>query len=850
MVPPLISVIIPAHNAERMLSACLDALESQSISPNQYEIIVVDDGSTDDTAEVIQQFIVVRGSGSGRAEVQECERELLPRLCSSAPLHPGSPAQPSAVAIKLIRQPRQGQAAARNAGAEVACGEIILFVDADCVPSADWIEQLVTRLREDNVAGVGGMIRTCQQHLLARYVQLEYDERYARIAQHAYIDFISSATAGYDRQIFQAIGGFDARMRGAEAVDLSFRLASAGHKLVFEPRAVVHHRHPESVLVYLRRKFSYGYWRAKLYHRHPDKIAADSRTPASQMLQIALAPLISISIVGGAIWSPIWFITPGMAALFFATDLRLLKRSWQIDGRLGLLVPLLLFASANAAAAGLMLGLMHEMLRSREQMEITTRSHKTLRSEGLLVARPRLPLQITERRTLLIGIDLVLVNVAVIASLGIWALREPEPFSMRYILSGIYWFPALSLLWFLTAWANDFYAQRIAVNAERSRHVLFRITGLTWLVYLTIYFASPRDTLPRLFIIYFSVISFAVLAVWRWTYAVLFSQPAFRQPVVIVGAGWAGQTIANTIREHLSAAYHLVGYVDDDPAKQQQVIDGLEVLSAHNILPDLAQQGVAEIIVAVTHDMSGGLFQALMDFQEKGIRITPMDKLYAESTERVPQEDIGDDRRMALPLSHAATGSIFPIFKRALDLGVATVGFLLFSILFPFVYIAIKLDSPGPIFYRQERVGKGGKPFQLIKFRSMVPDAEEDGAVWARENDPRVTRIGRVLRKTRLDELPQFINVLRGEMSAVGPRPERPEFVEQLAEQIPFYRARHSVKPGLAGWALIHYGYGSSVEDALIKLQYDLYYIKHQSIFLDIVILLRSISQMLKFSGR
>jgi len=132
----------------------------------------------------------------------------------------------------------------------------------------------------------------------------------------------------------------------------------------------------------------------------------------------------------------------------------------------------------------------------------------------------------------------------------------------------------------------------------------------------------------------------------------------------------------------------------------------------------------------------------------------------------------------------------------------------------------------------------------------MVPDAEEDGAVWARENDPRVTRIGRVLRKTRLDELPQFINVLRGEMSAVGPRPERPEFVEQLAEQIPFYRARHSVKPGLAGWALIHYGYGSSVEDALIKLQYDLYYIKHQSIFLDIVILLRSISQMLKFSGR
>jgi len=168
----------------------------------------------------------------------------------------------------------------------------------------------------------------------------------------------------------------------------------------------------------------------------------------------------------------------------------------------------------------------------------------------------------------------------------------------------------------------------------------------------------------------------------------------------------------------------------------------------------------------------------------------------------------------------------------------------------PFIALAIYLDSSGPIFYTQERIGRGGKMFRVYKFRSMIIEAEKKGAVWATEGDSRITRVGKFLRKTHVDEFPQFLNILKGEMSAVGPRPERPEFVKELAQEIPFYRVRHAVKPGMAGWGLVNQGYGSSKEDALIKLQYDLYYIKHQSLWLDVVILLKTILDTLSFGGR
>jgi len=461
-------------------------------------------------------------------------------------------------------------------------------------------------------------------------------------------------------------------------------------------------------------------------------------------------------------------------------------------------------------------------------------------------------LQLSERKALLVLADLAMVTLAVLIALWIWTLRDPwRNFSLDFVLSQSRWFLILTALWLFLASLNNFYDLRVADYLRLSGAALARITALVLLIYLGIYFAAPRQALPRLFILYFAVVSFSLVGLWRAGYALLLSRAAFQRRALIVGAGWAGRTIARTIRD-LSPGYRLVGFVDDDPAKQGQIIEDLPVLGTRRDLVNLVRANdVAEVVLAITHDVNGELLQALMDCQEQGVAITPMTALYEELTGRVPVEHIGDAWYIALPLNHAATGGFYPLLKRALDIGVATVGLVLLSLLLPFIALAIVLDSPGPVFYTQKRVGKGGRAYRLIKLRTMIPGAEREGeAVWAREDDPRVTRVGRFLRRMRLDELPQFINVLRGEMSVVGPRPERPEFVAGLEKRLPFYRMRHAVKPGMAGWAMLHQDYAGSVEDALVRLQYDLYYIKHQSIHLDMLILLRTLGKMVRLRGR
>jgi len=298
--------------------------------------------------------------------------------------------------------------------------------------------------------------------------------------------------------------------------------------------------------------------------------------------------------------------------------------------------------------------------------------------------------------------------------------------------------------------------------------------------------------------------------------------------------------------------YELIGFIDDDPSKQGEIMQGIPVLGTRHLLGSYVESsGASEIILAITHEIHDELFKALVGCLERGVQIIPMPLLYEELTGRVPVHHIGDNWYVAMPLNHQGTGVLYPELKRVMDILLASLGLFLLGLALPFIALAIYLDSPGPIFYIQERVGKMGKIFQAYKFRSMVPDAENDGnAVWAEERDPRVTRVGRLLRATHVDEFPQFLNVLKGEMSVVGPRPERPEFVAELETEIPFYRIRYCIKPGMAGWALVRQGYGASKEDATIKLEYDLYYIRHQSLWLDLTILLKTIMDTLTFRGR
>jgi exopolysaccharide biosynthesis polyprenyl glycosylphosphotransferase len=452
----------------------------------------------------------------------------------------------------------------------------------------------------------------------------------------------------------------------------------------------------------------------------------------------------------------------------------------------------------------------------------------------------------------LLFVDIIATLGGVLVALWLWTLRADRSFSKAYLVSQAHWFLILGLFWFVVAVINDFYSLETTVNLRATLYALLRISALLLVVYLAIYFFSPPQRLPRAVVLFFSFSSFLLVGLWRTLYFLIFSRTPFRQRALIVGAGWAGQTIAQILKENLDSTYELVGFVDDDLRKQEPLIEAPPVLgNRRDLIPLVKERDISALILAITHEIHDELFKALMGCLERGVEIIPMPLLYEELTGRVPVQHIGDNWYVAMPLNHQGAGVLYPALKRVMDILLASLGLFLLGLALPFIALAIYLDSPGPIFYTQKRVGKMGKIFQTYKFRSMVPEAEKEGkALWAEKRDPRVTRVGRLLRATHVDEFPQFLNILKGEMSVVGPRAERPEFVADLETEIPFYRIRHSIKPGMAGWALVRQGYGASKEDAAIKLEYDLYYIKHQSLWLDLVILLKTIVDTLTFRGR
>jgi exopolysaccharide biosynthesis polyprenyl glycosylphosphotransferase len=294
-----------------------------------------------------------------------------------------------------------------------------------------------------------------------------------------------------------------------------------------------------------------------------------------------------------------------------------------------------------------------------------------------------------------------------------------------------------------------------------------------------------------------------------------------------------------------------VGFIDDDDQKIGKSIQGLPVMgNCKNLLEIIKKEHITDLIFSISGEMQPETFSAILQAKENGIEITTMPILYEELIGRVPIFLLEDDWILRSFVDHARSTSSYETLKRIMDIFVASVGFILLVLLAPIISLAILLDGGGPFLYKQERVGINGKPFVLLKFRTMRQDAEEDGkARLAVENDERVTKVGKFLRKSHLDELPQFINILKGDISMVGPRAERPEFVSQLQEEIPFYRARLFVKPGMTGWAQINYRYASNVEESAIKLEYDLYYIKHRNIWLDINIIMRTMGQVVGLRG-
>ncbi len=464
--------------------------------------------------------------------------------------------------------------------------------------------------------------------------------------------------------------------------------------------------------------------------------------------------------------------------------------------------------------------------------------------------RQRLQLQISERRLLLMAGDVLAVLIAVTIALFIWSIVAREPFNADFIFPRSHWFFILTGVWLLLASANDFYDLRIAARRLATSQRLILITAQLFILYLIVFFFSQPLALPRLFIIYYAVASFLLIALSRLLNPALSGWISTRRRVLIVGTDWAAMTVIGAIGRHAHEIYDIRGVIAEADDILKDICDVPVIGTGRDILRHVYTDHISELIVTSTRELSAETFQGIMDAYERGVAIVPMPLLYERITGQVPVEHVINNWAVVLPMDNGAVFNPYLALKRLLDIVLSTVGMVVFLLLLPLIALLICLDSPGPIFYSQERTGLNGRVFRIFKFRSMRVDAEAaSGAVFSRQGDPRVTRFGRLMRKTRLDEIPQVFNIFRGDMSIVGPRPERPEHIKRLTEKIPFYRTRLVIRPGLTGWAQVRYNYGSTDEDALVKLQYDLYYIRHQSLLLDLNIMVRTVGKVLKMSG-
>ncbi|MFN8399209.1 MAG: sugar transferase [Anaerolineales bacterium] len=477
------------------------------------------------------------------------------------------------------------------------------------------------------------------------------------------------------------------------------------------------------------------------------------------------------------------------------------------------------------------------------------------------IYRPSLRLRPSEQRTVLLIGDFIASVAAMAGALLFW-----YQYSLYILLqSGVKpniaeriiqidpppWFYILPLVWLLLM--VDSYELHTASNWRKTLRgiAVAPIVGLLGYSLLFTFNTEP-NSLPRIAIGAFLVLASVLTLGWRAIYIRLYTSSGLMRRVLIVGAGKAGRTLVEAYRKLNPPPFLLIGFIDDDPAKRNKAYSGFAVLGDSEHLFDLIEDyRISDVVVAINGEIKGETFQTILDVQERGIEVTRMPILYEELTQRVPIEHLETDWVIRSFVDQVRVHGLYELLKRTMDILGGIVGTLIFLIFLPFIAIAIILETGFPIFYSQPRLGKGAQPFTILKFRTMKQNAEADGRPKvAEENDPRVTRIGAFLRKTRLDELPQFWTVLRGEMSLVGPRAERPELVAEYQKQIPYYRARLLVKPGLTGWAQINYGYVATVKETFVKLEYDLYYIKHRTLNLDFSIVLRTIGTVLRRTGR
>jgi exopolysaccharide biosynthesis polyprenyl glycosylphosphotransferase len=462
------------------------------------------------------------------------------------------------------------------------------------------------------------------------------------------------------------------------------------------------------------------------------------------------------------------------------------------------------------------------------------------------MSKNKIHFEISERKILLRFFDVVVVLFALYLIDSYLDFRY-----FNFSKSNFYWTIVLGIYLNLIGTVFEMYNLQVASNQFQIIKSIVLTTSTTVLIYLLTPFFTPLLPLSRLQILYFFLSILISLLFWRIFYQKFLASYRFEKRVVLVCDGDQLEKLFLGLT-NIDPHYKIIGFVTSDDEEIFTINNKLNFIKAINLENFVKTNQISEIVIASqkTDAITVDLYAKLLHLLESGYIIKEYTQVYETITQRIPIDHFGKDFYRYFPFNRNNQNKLYLLVVKFLEIILSLIGLIVGIFLVPFILIGNLVGNKGPLFYSQTRVGQNGLHFKIIKFRTMVRNAEKNGAVFAIQNDSRITFFGKFLRKTRLDEIPQFINILKGDMAFIGPRPERPEFVSGLSLQIPFYHTRHVIKPGLTGWAQVNYSYGETTSDSLAKLQYDLYYIKHRSVFLDLNIIIKTFSTILFYRGQ
>ena len=455
--------------------------------------------------------------------------------------------------------------------------------------------------------------------------------------------------------------------------------------------------------------------------------------------------------------------------------------------------------------------------------------------------------EVSERKILLrifdvISVLLSLYLVGVVFKFNYFNISE----------TNFYWTIVLGIYLNFIGSVFEMYNLQVASNQFQVIKSIILTSSITVLIYLLTPLFTPKLPENRIQILIFYIAIFIALFIWRLIYVRFFASNRFSKKVILICDKEQLKELIHAL-ESADPHYRVLGFVNSDSADTKTNDDiKIKNIDINSLEEFVKKNSISEVVVASqkTDGITVNLYNQLIHLLENGFIIREYTQVYENITQRIPVQYVSRDFYRYFPFSRSNQNHFYLSIVRFFEIVFSLTGLLIGVIILPIILIGNLFGNRGKLFYSQERVGKNGKIFNIIKYRTMVKNAELEGAVFATINDSRVTPFGKIMRKSRMDEIPQFINILKGDMAVIGPRPERPIFVNEIAEVMPFYETRHVIKPGLTGWAQVNYSYGATIDDSLIKLQYDLYYIKHRSIFLDVNIIFKTLSTVLLYRGQ